>query len=275
MVRMESSICTDSTRFTTFYMGGESIADDTKKSHNKSKEVLQVRTLLISDLHIGFRFSRAEDILHVLNTEKFDKLILVGDIFDIAQMMKRPYWDEHHTAVLKRILKIAKNKEVVYVIGNHDYPLYYLQEYTNKVAGLSLHREYVYKSGKRRILCIHGDQLDKVNKTAQFVGDYLYHIGLHLNKYVNVVRLTLGLRYWSFSKWAKDNVKKIIAKAFNQEAAIKRYRDEYSADVIVYGHTHMPSVTESVVNTGTFVEIATYVIEENGIFTLYDLDIQK
>mgnify|MGYP002624810842 CR=1 FL=1 len=65
------------------------------------------RTLLLSDLHIGFRFSRAEDILYVLNNTKFDRLILVGDIFDIAQMMKRPYWDEHHTAVLKRILKIA------------------------------------------------------------------------------------------------------------------------------------------------------------------------
>ena len=233
------------------------------------------RTLLLSDLHIGFRFSRASDILRVLNLEKFDRLILVGDIFDIAQLMKRPYWDEHHTAVLKKILKIARTKTVVYVIGNHDYPLYYLQEYTNKVAGLSLHREYVYKSGKRRILCIHGDQLDKVNKTAQFVGDYLYHIGLHLNKYVNFVRSAFGFSYWSFSKWAKDRVKKLIARAFNQEAAIEKYRNEYSADVIVYGHTHMPSVTETVVNTGTFVEIATYVIEEDGIFTLYDLDTQK
>jgi UDP-2,3-diacylglucosamine pyrophosphatase LpxH len=186
--------------------------------------------------------------------------------------MKRPYWDEHHTAVLKKILKIARTKTVVYVIGNHDYPLYYLQEYTKKVAGLSLHREFTYQSGQRTILCIHGNQLDKVNKTAQFVGDALYNFGLHLNKYINLIRRLFGLRYWSFSKWAKDRVKKLIAKAFNQEAAIEKYRNEYSADVIVYGHTHMPSVTETVVNTGTFVEIATYVIEEDGIFTLYDLD---
>ena len=231
-----------------------------------------MKTLLMSDLHIGFRFSRAEDILYVLHNEKFDRLILVGDIFDIAQMMKRPYWDEHHTAVLKRILKIAKSKEVIYVIGNHDYPLYYLQEYTNRLAGLKLCREYVYKSGKRRILCIHGDQLDKVHNTAQFLGDYLYHIGLHLNKYVNIVRRSFGLRYWSFSKWAKDHVKKIIAKAFNQEAALEKYRNEYAVDVIIYGHTHMPEVTDNVVNTGTFVEIATYVTEEGGVFTLHDLD---
>ena len=45
-----------------------------------------------------------------------------------------------------------------------------------------------------------------------------------------------------------------------------------SADVIVYGHTHMPLITDNVVNTGTFVEIATYVTEEGGVFTLHDLD---
>ena len=229
-----------------------------------------MKTLLLSDLHIGFRFSRASDVLKVLSSEKFDRLILVGDIFDIAQLMKRPYWDEHHTAVLKKILKIARNKEVIYVIGNHDYPLFYLQEYTKKVAGLQFCREYTYRSGKRTILCIHGDQLDKVNKTAQFIGDALYNFGLNLNKYINLIRRLFGLRYWSFSKWAKDRVKRLIAKAFNQEAAIEKYRAEYNADVIVYGHTHMPIVTESIVNTGTFVEIATYVIEEKGIFTLYD-----
>ena len=125
----------------------------------------------------------------------------------------------------------------------------------------------MYKSEKRKILCIHGDQLDRVSRGTQLVGDYLYHIGLHLNKYVNFVRSAFGFSYWSFSKWAKDRVKKLIARAFNQEAAIEKYRNEYSADVIVYGHTHMPSVTETVVNTGTFVEIATYVIEEDGIFT--------
>lgn len=231
-----------------------------------------MKTLLLSDLHIGFRFSRASDVLKVLSNEKFDRLILVGDIFDIAQLMKRPYWDEHHTAVLKKILKIARNKEVIYVIGNHDYPLFYLQEYTDKVAGLQLCREYTYQSGNRTILCIHGDQLDKVNKTAQFVGDGLYNFGLHLNKYINLVRKLFGLRYWSFSKWAKDKVKKLIAKAFNQESELERYRAKYRADVVVHGHTHMPIVTDTLVNTGTFVEIATYVIEKDGKFKLKDLD---
>jgi UDP-2,3-diacylglucosamine pyrophosphatase LpxH len=76
-----------------------------------------MRTLLISDVHIGFKFSRAKDAVSVLENVKFDRLILVGDIFDIQNMMHRPYWDEYHTAFLKKILKIAKKKEVIYVIG--------------------------------------------------------------------------------------------------------------------------------------------------------------
>lgn len=231
-----------------------------------------MKTLLLSDLHIGFKYSRATDILHVLETEKYDRLILVGDIFDIQQLMKRPYWDEHHTIVLKKILKIAKKKDVHYIIGNHDYPLFYLQEYTDKLAGIKLHREFVYESGNKRIVCIHGDQMDKVSKRTMLIGDFLYYTGLKLNKYINALRKQVGLSYWSLSKWGKDKAKNFIARAFNMEEEIELWKNKYKADVLVYGHTHMPYVKETAVNTGTFVEIATYVTEENGVFTLHDVD---
>lgn len=231
-----------------------------------------MRTLLMSDLHIGFKYSRAEDVLRVMDSEKFERLILVGDIFDIQQMMKRPYWDEHHTRVLKKILKLAKKKEVIYVIGNHDYPLYHLLDYTDKMAGIKLYREYTYQSGGKRIVCVHGDQLESVSNNLMLVGDFLYYTGLKLNKYINYFRAKMGLNYWSLSKWGKDKAKKLIASAFNMEKEIQKKLSDHEADVLVYGHTHMPLVTETVVNTGTFVEIATYVTEEDGVFTLHDLD---
>lgn len=231
-----------------------------------------MKTLLISDLHIGFKYTRAQDILRVLSEEKYDRLILVGDIFDISNMMAAPYWDQHHTAALKKILKVAKKKETHFVIGNHDYPFVYLMEDTDKLVNLHLHREFVYESGDKRILCIHGDQLDNTSHVLQGVGDFFYRTGLWANKYVNMVRRWFGLPYWSLSKWGKDLVKNTIAKAFDMEGHIEQYREEYDADVLVFGHTHMPYVKEDSVNTGTFVEIATYVIEENGVFTLKDLD---
>lgn len=231
-----------------------------------------MRTLLISDLHIGFRYSRASDIVRVLDEVKYDRLILNGDIFDISNMMASPYWDEHHTAALKKILKVARKKETHFIIGNHDYPFVYLLEDTQQLVNLHLHREFVYESGGRRILCIHGDQLDDTNRRLQGVGDTLYRFGLWLNKYVNMVRSWCGLPYWSISKWGKDQVKNFIARAFDMQGHMMAYRDKHQADVLVYGHTHMPYVKPDAVNTGTFVEIATYVIEEDGVFTLYDLD---
>lgn len=227
-----------------------------------------MRTLLISDVHIGFKFSRASDAVSVLDNEQFDRLIMVGDIFDIQSMLHRPYWDEHHTAFLKKMLKLAKKKEVIYVIGNHDYPLYHLQEYTNKLAGVKLCREYTYTSGDKNILCVHGDQFDSVSHKLQGVGDFFYNILLHLNVLVAKIRSLFGLPYWSISKWCKDKVKNTISKAFSIDDKLR----ELDADVVVYGHTHMPFVQNDLVNTGTFVEISTYVIEENGVFELKDLD---
>jgi UDP-2,3-diacylglucosamine pyrophosphatase LpxH len=228
-----------------------------------------MRTLLISDVHIGFKFSRAKDAVSVLENVKFDRLILVGDIFDIQNMMHRPYWDEYHTAFLKKILKIAKKKEVIYVIGNHDYPLFHLQEYTDKIAGIKLCREYTYTSGNKKILCVHGDQFDALSRRFQAIGDFFYYLLLHMNHIVGKLQSLFGFKYRSFSKWCKDKVKNTINKAFSIEDKLKAIEN---VDIVVYGHTHMPYVSDKLVNTGTFVEIATYVIEEKGVFILKDLD---
>lgn len=231
-----------------------------------------MQTLIMSDLHIGFKYSRAKDVLSVLESEKYDRLILNGDIFDISSMMIRPHWDEHHTAVLKKILKVAKKKEVVYVIGNHDYPLMHLEEYTNKLAGVNICREYVYESGDKRILCLHGDQLDNTTRRMQRLGDNLYAFGLWANKHINTIRSWFGLPYFSVSKWCKDKVKIIIAKAFDIDRLTGEYLLEYNCNVLAYGHTHMPYVSDNRVNSGSFVEIATYLTEKNGVFKLHDLD---
>lgn len=231
------------------------------------------KTLLMSDLHIGFKYTRAKDILYVLENETFDRLVLIGDIFDIQQMMKRPYWDQHHTAVLKKLLKIAKKKELIYIIGNHDYPLFYLLNYTDKLVGIKLFREFTYTSNNKNILCIHGDQLENISNKLTILGDLFYYTGLKLNKYVNFIRSKFNMKYWSLSKWGKDKIKKFINKAFNMDFQIEKYKKDFNADVLVYGHTHMPYINASTVNTGTFVEIATYVTEQDGIFTLHNLDL--
>jgi UDP-2,3-diacylglucosamine pyrophosphatase LpxH len=47
-----------------------------------------MRRLIISDLHIGSFFSREKDILSLLKTEKYEELILAGDIIDFIRIPK-------------------------------------------------------------------------------------------------------------------------------------------------------------------------------------------
>lgn len=225
----------------------------------------------MSDVHIGYKYSRAVDAVNTLNTEKFDRLILIGDIFDISNMINgRGYWDEHHTNFLKKLLKLAKTKEIIYVVGNHDYPLDYLKEYTSKIAGIQFFREYTYESGNKKITCVHGDEYENINPSVRKLGDILYHIGLWSNIYINVVRKWFNKPYWSFSKWCKDKVKTVISKAFDIE---QKMGVAFSlSDKIIYGHTHMPFVGNLFSNTGSFVEIATYITEQNGVLTLHNMD---
>lgn len=237
------------------------------------------RTLYVSDTHLGFRYSRAKDLLRVLEQEEYDRLILVGDIFDIQQARKRPYIDEYHTKVAKKILKIARKKDVIYVLGNHDWDIASVLPYTKSFAGVRICKYYSYWTSRKgvpvHVGCIHGHQFDNIPRHIAVVGDFLYNVGLRANSLLNRVRRLFGMSYFSYSKWCKDKAKSLIAKTLNIHERQLNFCDKYQYDVLVTGHTHMPRIDEVgsklLVNTGAFVEIATYVIEENGNFELKEI----
>ena len=236
-----------------------------------------MKTLFLSDLHLGFWYSRAKDILWVLENEEFDRLILVGDIFDIQQARKRPYVDEYHTKVAKKLLKIARKKDVIYVLGNHDWDIVHVLPYTKSFAGIKICKYYSYWAGiNNHIGCIHGHQFDNIPKHLAVIGDFLYIVGLRSNALLNRIRSWFGLSYFSYSKWCKDRAKNLIAKTLNihHKQIAMCVKNDYN--VLVTGHTHMPRIDEydgvRLVNTGAFVEIATYVVEENGEFELKEVN---
>ena len=47
-----------------------------------------MKRLIISDLHLGSRFSNELSILELFNTEDYDELILAGDIIDFIRIPK-------------------------------------------------------------------------------------------------------------------------------------------------------------------------------------------
>ena len=82
---------------------------------------LKLRTVFISDIHLGFKGCSADWLLDFLHHVEMDTLFLVGDIIDVWSMQKSMFWPQSHNNVLRTILgKAKRGTKVIFVPGNHD-----------------------------------------------------------------------------------------------------------------------------------------------------------
>ena len=80
-----------------------------------------VRTLFLSDLHLGFRLSGAAQCEEVLSYFDADTIYLVGDTIDVLRMSRVWYWNKEHQAILDRVVELHGSKNNVLLMpGNHD-----------------------------------------------------------------------------------------------------------------------------------------------------------
>ena len=120
-------------------------------------------TLILSDLHLGAETSRAREATRVLKENRFQRLILLGDIFadlNFARLTKE------HWKFLGYIRKLSNPKrkiEVVWVEGNHDRGLTNIMSH---LVGVRVYQEYAWNYRGLRHIAIHGHQFDgfKVNR---------------------------------------------------------------------------------------------------------------
>ena len=76
----------------------------TRAEFTKPSRKQRVRTLWISDVHLGTRDCQAEHLSHFLKGYHADKVYLVGDIIDGWKMRGGMYWPQAHTNVIRRLL---------------------------------------------------------------------------------------------------------------------------------------------------------------------------
>jgi len=114
-------------------------------------------TLILSDLHLGAETSRAREATRVLKENRFQRLILLGDIFadlNFARLTKE------HWKLLGQIRKLSnpkRNIEVVWVEGNHDYGL---TDVMSHLVGVQVYQDYAWEYRGLRHIAIHGHQFD-------------------------------------------------------------------------------------------------------------------
>src|SRR5262249_50081081 len=90
-------------------------------SGNLTRSRTTVRTLFLSDIHLGYRHARARELNEFLAGIHAENIVLVGDIVDALSLARRPYWSSDHTQVVRTLLARQRaGSRLVYIPGNHD-----------------------------------------------------------------------------------------------------------------------------------------------------------
>jgi UDP-2,3-diacylglucosamine pyrophosphatase LpxH len=240
---------------------------------------VKIRSLFISDVHLGTKKSRASVLLSVLKMYEFDRLVIVGDFLDLTSLKKKFYWHPDHSTVIQKILRLSrKGVTVQYIVGNHDHYLRELIRDQNIFLGeVEICDEVVHETltGEQIFIC-HGDRFDgfiKVHPFLYALGDWSYELSFRVNRAYNFFRRLFGLKEWSLSAFLKSNVKGVIAFVNNFKALSVKVAKEKSCNSIMIGHTHTPLIDNfsdiTYYNTGDFCETCSYLVEDtNGIISL-------
>jgi UDP-2,3-diacylglucosamine pyrophosphatase LpxH len=229
---------------------------------------LRVRTVWISDLHLGTPGCQAARLLDFLRHIDCETLFLVGDIIDGWQLRRQWYWPQAHNDVVQKLLRIArKGTKVIFVPGNHDE---FARRYVlHNFGGVDVVDDWIHETADGRKLWVtHGDLYDGVIQCAKwlaYVGDSLYEFTLRLNRHVNSIRARLGLPYWSLSKYLKLKVKRAVSYVGDFEGAVAREARQRGVQGVVCGHIHHAELREIdgilYANDGDWVESLTALVE--------------
>ena len=147
--------------------------------------------------------------------------------------------------------------EKILVIGNHDYILSgYIGNY---IPDLQILENYTCEVGSKTYLFIHGHQFDRIFKLFR----PLYIAGF-LSALPDVQRwITKKAVNNSFTRWIWDKLLKILSdrpkyKTFEEMVKERYYRfvkipSDITADALIYGHTHVPQLTEQELKGRTYI----------------------
>jgi UDP-2,3-diacylglucosamine pyrophosphatase LpxH len=217
-------------------------------------------TLILSDLHLGAETSHAREATSLLKESRFQRLILLGDIFadlNFARLTKE------HWKFLGYIRKLSNPKrriEVVWVEGNHDHGLANIMSH---LVGVRVYQRYQWEYLGLRHIAVHGHQFDgfQVNNLRLSRWGTSFYLQLQKLDFRNkpIVRLIDRLN----TRWLR-----MSTKVSSGAITFAKHRE---AQRIFCGHTHQALHVErdgiSYYNAGGWVDSRlTYLtIDETGV----------
>ena len=202
---------------------------------------------VLSDMHLGRKDgldqfarnpgaeSRLYNLLDYLE-EHVDKIVLLGDIFDVYRTKLFGNWafERELKAIMHAYpqlsVKILCHPKYEIIQGNHDYP-------TKKV--LRAREFYEVNADNKKLLFFHGHQLDPqtegvwtrhFEKFGCWAGGWLERMGMDLTAKMNMKSKIKALN----NEWPMSKFENLAAKL----------GEDRGADIVVTGHSHHPMKVE-------------------------------
>src|ERR1700751_3009928 len=226
------------------------------------------KTIVVSDLHLGIKASKAKEIAKFLKHNTCENLILYGDIIDGWQLKKSGKWKKKHTKFFKLILNYASKRKskVIYVRGNHDDFLDQILPF--QLGNFSIKKYFVYESFGKKYFVVHGDLFDTVTNKFKWIaklGDVGYTFLLWLNRHYNAYREKRGLPYYSLSQGIKAKVKAAVSFVSAYEGQLVKLARTKKCHGVICGHIHQPAIKDcdviTYLNAGDWVETMSALVE--------------
>lgn len=186
--------------------------------------MLNANTLIVSDIHLGSNYSRTDELMFILHSWSFERLILLGDIFESLNLKD---FSNNQLELVSLIRSLSSETEVVWIEGNHD-------EGISKIAplmlGINVYKQYRWEYNGEYYLAIHGHQFDDFIRNNEKLMKLIYYFHRLIQDFeYNTGKLSRYLLQRS-SSW------------FNLSDKVAQYAIDYAiksgSKNIFCGHTH-------------------------------------
>ncbi len=245
-----------------------------------AKTKLRVRTVFVSDVHLGMPDCKAAQASHFLRNTQCEKLVLNGDIIDAWHLRRAGGWNKAHTHFIRTVLrKMEKeNTQIIYLRGNHD-------DILDRFIPIALDNflitgEHIHRTGAGDYLVVHGDGFDHVTTNHPWIahlGGIGYNLLLRVNRVYNWWRRVRGKESFSLSRWVKLKVKSAVSFVGRYEEQLQELARAKGCRGIICGHIHSPADKiigdTHYLNSGDWVESLTAILEHlDGRFEVITYD---
>ena len=246
---------------------------------------MKYQAIVVSDLHLGTKDSKAEEFIEFLEEHPTDLLILNGDIIDGWAINRGAKWKKQHTKVISKLLQLSNKTQIIWIRGNHDE---FIQDFIGTHLGrIEIKEDYrltiqrwvendVYRNENYYVF--HGDVVDVFitkYKWLSKIGAVGYDFALTLNRWYNTYRKWRNLPYQSISQKIKGGVKAATNYINDFETTALSMAYKKGCNGVICGHIHQPEDRiingHRYLNSGDWIEnMSAILIGKNGDICLYN-----